>query len=169
MSTVCGMFGMLCWKWGHHMETFSALLVLRAGNSPVTGEFPSQRPVDFWVLMVTLICAWINGWVNNREAGDLRCHRAHYDVMVMKGVHILIAGADLGRGLLKQSLPFSFSQFSEVSNYTHRLLNIAIILDRYHRSWAAAAPVKYEGAIQRIWRNLCKTKISLRKNQQVEL
>ena len=27
------------------METFSALLVLCAGNSPVTGEFPAQRPV----------------------------------------------------------------------------------------------------------------------------
>ena len=33
--------------------------------------------------MFSLICAWINGWVNNREAGDLRHHRAHYDVMVM--------------------------------------------------------------------------------------
>ena len=31
--------------WRHQMETFSALLVLWAGNSPVTGEFPSQRPV----------------------------------------------------------------------------------------------------------------------------
>ena len=31
--------------WRHHMETFSALLALCAGNSPVTGEFPSQRPV----------------------------------------------------------------------------------------------------------------------------
>ena len=29
------------------------------------------------------ICAWINDWVNNREAGDLRRHRAHYDVTVM--------------------------------------------------------------------------------------
>ena len=27
------------------METFSALLDIRAGNSPVTDEFPSQRPV----------------------------------------------------------------------------------------------------------------------------
>ena len=26
---------------------------------------------------------WINDWVNNREAGDLRRHRAHYDVIVM--------------------------------------------------------------------------------------
>ena len=31
--------------WRHQMETFSALLALCAGNSPVTAEFPSQRPV----------------------------------------------------------------------------------------------------------------------------
>ena len=31
--------------WRHQMETFSALLALCAGNSPVIGEFPSQRPV----------------------------------------------------------------------------------------------------------------------------
>ena len=31
--------------WRHEMDTFSALLALCAGNSPVTGEFPSQRPV----------------------------------------------------------------------------------------------------------------------------
>ena len=34
-------------------------------------------------LMFSLICAWINNWVNNREASDLRCHRANYDVTVM--------------------------------------------------------------------------------------
>ena len=32
-------------RWRHQMETFSTLLALCAGNSPVTGEFPSQRPV----------------------------------------------------------------------------------------------------------------------------
>ena len=31
--------------WRHQMETFSALLALCTGNSPVTGEFPAQRPV----------------------------------------------------------------------------------------------------------------------------
>ena len=31
--------------WRHQMETFSALLALCVGNSPVTSEFPSQRPV----------------------------------------------------------------------------------------------------------------------------
>ena len=33
--------------------------------------------------MFSLICVWINGWVNNREAGDLGRHRAHYYVIVM--------------------------------------------------------------------------------------
>ena len=33
--------------------------------------------------MLSLICVWINGWVNNREAGNLRRHRGHYDVTVM--------------------------------------------------------------------------------------
>ena len=35
-------------------------------------------------LMFSLICARINDWVNNREAGDLRRYRAHYDVVVMR-------------------------------------------------------------------------------------
>ena len=38
-------------------------------------------------LMFSLICAWVKGWVNNREAGDLRCHSAHYDVNVMIFCH----------------------------------------------------------------------------------
>ena len=32
--------------------------------------------------MFSFICIWINDWVNNREAGDLRCYHAHYDVIV---------------------------------------------------------------------------------------
>ena len=49
-------------------------------RSPVSSPHKGQ-----WrrALMVSLICAWISGWVNNRKAGDLRCHRAHYDVTVM--------------------------------------------------------------------------------------
>ena len=64
------------------METFSALLVLCARNSPVTSEYPSQRPVTR-SLRFSLICAWTNAWVNNRDAGDWRHHRAHYDVTVI--------------------------------------------------------------------------------------
>ena len=35
-------------------------------------------------LMFSLICVWINGQVNNSEVGDLRLHRGHYDVIVIK-------------------------------------------------------------------------------------
>ena len=41
-------------------------------------------------LMFYLICSWINGWVNNGEAGDLRRHCAHYDVTVMKTSSIYV-------------------------------------------------------------------------------
>ena len=64
------------------METFSALLALCAGNTTVTGAFPSQRPVT-QSFGVFLICAWTNSWVNNQDAGDLRRHRTHHDVIVM--------------------------------------------------------------------------------------
>ena len=74
-------FDLMPW-WRHQMETFSALLAICAGNSPVPGEFPAQRPVTR-NLDVSLICVWIKDWVNNREAGDLRRSRAHYDVIVM--------------------------------------------------------------------------------------
>ena len=60
----------------------STLLALCVWNSPVTGKFPAQRP-GTRTLTFSLICAWKNGWVNNREVGDLRRHRAHYDVTVM--------------------------------------------------------------------------------------
>ena len=58
-------------------------------TGPLCGEFTGHR----WIPLTTdsdaelrcffLICAWINVWVNNRKAGDLRRHRAHYNVTVM--------------------------------------------------------------------------------------
>ena len=68
--------------WRHQMGPFSALLALCVGNSPVPVNFPHHGQ---WrgALMFSLICVWINDWVNNCEAGDLRRHRAHYDVNVM--------------------------------------------------------------------------------------
>ena len=45
-------------------------------NSPHKGQWRGA-------LRFSSICAWINNWVNNREAGDLRRHRAHNDVIVM--------------------------------------------------------------------------------------
>ena len=68
---------LMTWTWWHHqMETFSALLATCAGNFLHKGQWREA-------LVFSLICTWINGWVNNGEAGDLRHHGTHYDVTVM--------------------------------------------------------------------------------------
>ena len=66
--------------WRHQMETFSALLALCAGNSPVTGEFPEQRPVTlsidiFFVLHLNKRLSkqsW--GWWFETPSCPLWCH-----------------------------------------------------------------------------------------------
>ena len=70
-------------------------------TGPLCGDFTGHRG-DFighrWIplkeasdaaraLMLSLICAGINAWVNNRKAGDSRRHRAHYDVIVILHNH----------------------------------------------------------------------------------
>ena len=65
----------------HQRET-CALLVLCLGNLPITGGFPSKRSMTR-SFVFSLICTWTNGWANNRDAGDLRRHRAYYDATVM--------------------------------------------------------------------------------------
>ena len=80
-TSAANQFVRMTW-WRHQMEPFSALLALCAGNSPVPLNSPHKGQ---WRggLMFSLIFAWINDWVNNREAGDLRRHRGQYDVNVM--------------------------------------------------------------------------------------
>ena len=64
------------------METFSILLAICAGNSPVTGEFPTQRPVT-WSFVVVFDLRLNKRLSKNGEAGDLRRNRDIYDVTVM--------------------------------------------------------------------------------------
>ena len=64
-------------KWKHFLRYWPFVRGIRSPmNSPHKGQWREA-------LMFSLICTWINEWVNNREAGDWRCHRAHYDVTVM--------------------------------------------------------------------------------------
>ena len=65
-------------KWKHFPRYWPLVRgILRSPvNSPHKGQWRRA-------LMFTLICARINGWVNNRDPGDLRCYRPHYDVIVM--------------------------------------------------------------------------------------
>ena len=68
------------------METFSALLAICDGNSPVPGEFPTQRPVarSFDVFFDLRLNKRLS---KNHESGDLRRYRVHYDVIVMAMVY----------------------------------------------------------------------------------
>ena len=69
-------------KWKHFPRYWPFLrgIHLSLVNSPQKGQWREA-------MMFSLICAWINGWVNNREAGDLRRHRAHYNVIVLPMYH----------------------------------------------------------------------------------
>ena len=66
-------------KWKHFPRNWP--FVREIHRSPV--NFPHKGQ---WrgALMFSLIYAWINDWVNNREAGDLRRQHGHYDVIVMQ-------------------------------------------------------------------------------------
>ena len=65
-------------RWKHFPRYWP--FVLGIHRSPVNSPHKGQ-----WrrALMFSLICVWINDLANNREAGDLRHYRAHYDVTVM--------------------------------------------------------------------------------------
>ena len=92
--------GVIKWKHFHCYWPF----VRWIHRSPVSYPHKNQWRGD---LMLSLIYAWTNGWTNNPEAGDLRCHRAHQDVTVMDFNHarcVLVvrvswlASRDLGDG-----------------------------------------------------------------------
>ena len=70
-------------KWKHFPCYWQFVPVNSPVNSPHKGQWHGA-------LMFTLICARINGWVNNCEAGDLRRHRAHYDFIIMERVQLTI-------------------------------------------------------------------------------
>ena len=72
-------------KWKHFLCYWAVVRGIH--RSPVNSSHKGQ-----WqgALMFSLICAWINGWVNSREAGDLICHRAQYDVTLMCQPRILM-------------------------------------------------------------------------------
>ena len=77
-------------KWKHFPRYW--LFVWEIDRWPVNSPHKGQ-----WrgALMFSLMCVWINGWVNNRKAGDLRRHRGHYDVIFLDILNISGTGVDL--------------------------------------------------------------------------
>ena len=61
------------WKYFPRYWPFVGGIHQSPVNSPHKGQWRGA-------LMFCLVCVWISGWINNREAGDLRRYRAHYDV-----------------------------------------------------------------------------------------
>ena len=57
-------------------------VLICAGSSPVTGEFPAQGPV-VWSFDVFFDLRLNKQWSKHWEDGDLRCHRTYYDVTAM--------------------------------------------------------------------------------------
>ena len=70
-------------KWTYFLHYWP--FVRGIHRSPVN---PAHKGQWRGALMFSLIHAWINGWVNNDEAGNLGLHRAHNDVTVMEQIYI---------------------------------------------------------------------------------
>ena len=72
-------------KWKHFPRYWPFVRGIHRSpvNSPHKGQWRGRG-----TLILSLICVWINGWVNNREAGDLRRYRARYDITVMCNYYI---------------------------------------------------------------------------------
>ena len=73
-------------KWQHFPRYWPFVRGIQL--SPVNSPHKAQ-----WTraLMIPLICVWINGRANNREAGDLRRYRVHYDVIVMDNIITMLS------------------------------------------------------------------------------
>ena len=88
--------------------------------------------------MFSLICSWINGWVNNRKAGDLRRHRAHYDVIVMYTCRIYVNNNSLilqYHLFIYPFLIFCVSRFGVIQNdLTDLVKSHDISMDKWNRT-----------------------------------
>ena len=65
-------------KWTHFPRYWPFVRGIHRSpvNSPHKGQWRGA-------LMFSFVCVWMNGWINNRYAGDLRRYRTHYDVTLM--------------------------------------------------------------------------------------
>ena len=105
--------------WRHQMGIFSALLALCDGihrshlDSPHEGQWRRA-------LMFSLICTWTNGQANNRETGNLRRHRAHYDASLMYEENISTRYTSVPNACQHSH---SFAQWTRKKPWTHLSMN----------------------------------------------
>ena len=100
-------------KWKHFPRYRPSVRGIH--RSPVNSLHKGQ-----WrrTLMFSLICTWINDWVNNGQAGDFRCSRTHYDVTVM------IEIPEIKSWQTRDNLmAFFFSELYDPICFTHLLID----------------------------------------------
>ena len=109
--------------WRHQMETFSALLAICAGKSPVTGEFPAQRPVT----------RSFDVFFDLRLNNDLRRH-CHITIMVWWGLASCVLIISDWESYRAPSVSHSTDIFKGCSTrndeITYQILSTAVIHER---------------------------------------
>ena len=124
-------------KWKHFPRNWPFVWGIHRSpvNSPHKGQWRGA-------LTFSLICGWTNGWVNVRDAGDYRRHRAHYDVIVMKRrpstpTYFSMSLSFCGKGhhtwttLIGDSLQFNvtLSCYEDIKDDRNKLLIIEIAME----------------------------------------
>ena len=122
-------------KWKHFPRYWPFVRGIHRSpvNSPHKGQWRGA-------LMFSLIYAWINCWVNNRETGDLRRHRAHFDVNVMS--------------------QFIYKVISELDAVPRRQFDIDLITMSFSE-WSSVIYIWWGQVSNCIWRKIWK-KIAFR-------
>ena len=128
--------------WRHQMETFSALLAICAGNSPVTGEFPAQRPVTrsfdvFFDLRLNKRLSKLSwGWWFETLSRLLWRHRNVYPSWRRHQMETFLRYWPFVRGIHRSQMPMTRSfMFSLISAWTNGWANNRDVCDlRRHRA-----------------------------------
>ena len=109
------LFRVRSWNNGVRCMSFCIFVIMSSNGiifrltGPLRGESTGRRWIPLksqWrvALVFSLICAWTNGLINTEEFGDLRRHRVHYGITVMKSilVHIMTHHRSSDRPFLNQ-------------------------------------------------------------------
>ena len=117
-------------KWKHFPRYWPFVRGIHRSpvNSPHKGQWRGA-------LILSLICVWINSWVNNRKAGDLRRYRVHCDVSVMVN-YLMSANCCINHRPTSSGVHFTYalSFVAQIGEIIHDIFAyIYIILYIYRR------------------------------------
>ena len=117
------------------METFLALLALCERNPPV--ESPHKSQSQCRGALSFFICGWTNGWAKNRYGGDLRRHRAHYEVILMWWPHQTTTKHYKTRTSVHKSWDIPYNRVHSLGSFSPREINIPAFPNLFNPSQIA--------------------------------